>query len=129
VPPAQCSILVLEDEPAVLRLITATLELAGLENVCATCSIAEARQKWHSRDGVFDLFITDFSLPDGSACSFIEELLTEKPALPVLLTTGYSEDMLGLGAISAQVTLLQKPFRPSELKQLILRLLSGIERN
>jgi DNA-binding NtrC family response regulator len=123
VPPAECSILVLEDEPGILRLVTATLESAGLGNVNATCSIAEARQSWASRNGKFQLFISDFSLPDGSATAFIKELLQQKPSLPVILTSGFGEDMLDLDGMPRGVTLLQKPFRPSELRQVIVRLL------
>jgi DNA-binding NtrC family response regulator len=123
VKPAEYSILVLEDEPAILHLVTAMLESAGITGARTSSSIAEARRNWRTHAGKFDLFVTDFSLPDGSACEFINELLAEKPELPVLLMSGFSEDMMDIGQISGRVTLLQKPFRPSELRATILRLI------
>ena len=128
-PPADCSILVLEDEPGILRLVTATLESAGLRNVSATCSIAEARESRATQNVYFQLLITDFSLPDGSAAAFIRELLMQKPALPVVLTSCFGEEMLDLEGIPHGITLLQKPFRPSELRQVILRLLQFPEKS
>jgi CheY-like chemotaxis protein len=120
VPPASCHILVLEDEPAVQRVVVSALQKAGYSHVSVSSSIAGARQCWQAQTGKFDLFLTDFSLPDGSATAFIQELLRAKGDLRVILMTGFSEEFLGFeGSITQTVKLLGKPFRPAELLEAV----------
>ena len=64
--------------------------------------------------GKFDLFLTDFSLPDGCAAEFIDELVRSKPELRVIVMTGFSEEDLELDS-ARNPRVLQKPFRPTEL--------------
>lgn len=110
------SILVLEDEPAVLALVSATLAAGQYEDVITASSIAEAREQWARQGGRFDLVLTDFSLPDGSTRTFIYELLEERPDLKVILMSGLPEEALGLDhACSHAVRIFPKPFRPAEL--------------
>ena len=119
-PPASCRILLLEDEPAIQRVVVTSLENAGFPHVSVSSSIAGARQCWQAQHGKFDIFLTDFSLPDGSALNFIEELVRAKEDLRVVLMTGYSDDVLALDAdLEERVTLLEKPFRPRELVELV----------
>ena len=114
------SVLVLEDEPSVLGIIRATLQAGAFEDVTAASKIREARELWQKNAGRFDLFLTDFSLPDGSAPALIGEWLAEKPDLEVVLMSGFSEQSLDLDpALSSRIHLLPKPFRPSELLGLI----------
>jgi two-component system cell cycle sensor histidine kinase/response regulator CckA len=110
------SILVLEDEPAVLALVMATLAAGEFEDVTSASTIRDARALWEKNSGRFELFLTDFSLPDGSAPNFIAHLLREKPDLQVVLMSGLPEDALGLEpALSRAILIMPKPFRPSEL--------------
>jgi DNA-binding NtrC family response regulator len=114
--PAEVSILVLEDEPSILRLVTAALQSAGFVKVIATSSIKGARHTWGEKDGKFDLLLTDFSLPDGSVRGLIEEFLAQTPELTVMLMTGFSCDLLDFDSrVESRMTLMPKPFRPSEL--------------
>ena len=114
--PAACHILLLEDDPAVAQLVVTALNHAGFTNVRTSSSIAGARQCWHAQVGKFDLFVTDFSLPDGCAPNFIRELLRYKPDLRVILMTGFSEESLDLeDGLSHHLKVLQKPFPPSDL--------------
>jgi DNA-binding NtrC family response regulator len=115
VSPASCQILVLEDDPALAALVAAALREAGYCHVRTSGSIAGARQCWHAQLGKFDLFLTDFSLPDGSASDFIQELVRYKPELRVVLMTGFNEGDLGLETSSRHLTVLAKPFRPADL--------------
>ena len=119
--PASLQILLLEDDPAIAVLVAAALKEAGFSNVRTSSSIAGARQCWHAQLGKFDLFLTDFSLPDGCASEFIQELVRYKPDLGVILMTGFSEEALEMeGGWSRQVKVLQKPFIPSDLVDAIL---------
>ena len=117
---ADCHILVLEDDPAISGLIVASLHEAGFSNVRSSASIAGARQCWHAQLGKFDVFVTDFSLPDGCAPDFIQELRRYNPRLTVILMTGFSIDALELeGGLSRDLQILQKPFRPGELVDVV----------
>ena len=119
--PASLQILLLEDDPAIAVLVAAALKEAGFSNVRTSSSIAGARQCWHAQLGKFDFFLTDFSLPDGCASEFIQELVRYKPDLGVILMTGFSEEALEMeGGWSRQVKVLQKPFMPSDLVDAIL---------
>ncbi len=117
-----CHILLLEDDPGISALVRAALNGSGFPNVRASASIAGARQCWHAQLGKFDLFITDFQLPDGSAPAFINELLRYSPNLRIILMSGFSEDALGLESdLSRRVALLQKPFLVSDLLDAIAK--------
>ena len=117
---SDCHILVLEDEPAILALVVASLRAGGFSQISASSSIVGARQCWHAQMGKFDLVLTDFSLPDGCAPEFIRDLVRSKPSLRVILMTGFTEDVLGLdGDLRRHVTLLPKPFRPTDLIELV----------
>jgi len=119
VSPAGCHILVLEDDPAIAALIEATLRGAGFCNVRTSSSISGARQCWHAQLGKFDILLSDFSLPDGCAPDFIEELKCYKPELKVILMSGFSEEDLRMEN-NPSLTVLQKPFPPSELVEAIM---------
>jgi two-component system, cell cycle sensor histidine kinase and response regulator CckA len=120
VSPGACHILLLEDDPAIAALIQAALQQAGFCNVRSSSSIAGARQCWHAQLGNFDLFLTDFSLPDGCAPDFIQELLRYKPELRVILMSGFSEEDLELQNGLSHLTVLQKPFPPSALVEAVV---------
>jgi DNA-binding NtrC family response regulator len=119
------SILVLEDEPAVLALVTATLHAGCYKDVLSATSISEARALWERDRGRFELLLTDFSLPDGSVPEFISTVLAEKPDLQVVLMSGLPEEALGLDPnLSKRIEILAKPFRPSELLAFLKDLLA-----
>ena len=114
--PPLCHILLVEDDPDVAELLAAALRAAGFRNLSLSSSIAGARQCWHAQFGKFDVLVADFSLPDGCATDFIPELLRHNPSLSVILMSGFREDALDLEDLPMKhVNVLQKPFPPSEL--------------
>jgi DNA-binding NtrC family response regulator len=131
VPPAACHILLLVNDPAIAASITEKLQEAGFLNIRTSSSIAGARQCWHAQLGKFDLFVTDFSLRDGGATGFIEELLKYKPDLRVILISIGREEVLDLETgRSGRLKVLAKPFSPGQLLDAVLaelRLLSARE--
>jgi two-component system, cell cycle sensor histidine kinase and response regulator CckA len=125
VSPAACHILLLEDDPAISALLEASLKRAGFCQVRSSSSIAGARQCWHAQLGKFDVVISDFSLPDGCAPAFIEELVRYKPDLRVILMSGFSEEDLEMPAgVTRHLAVLQKPFAPDELIEAVMAGLS-----
>lgn len=102
------TVLVVEDEPLVRRLIARVLEGAGYE-VHLTTGPKEALASVE-----FDLLVTDLTMPDGGGRRVVREMRERHPSVPVLYLTGFTPDPSALDA-----PVLLKPFRPHELLEAI----------
>ncbi|MCI0464591.1 MAG: response regulator [Gemmataceae bacterium] len=108
------SILVVDDEEAVLDVIRRYLEKAGHQVLCATSGkqgvalLAEGRH--------VDLVILDLMIPHEEAGHTFRSLREQRPDLPVLLCTGLVQAGPGLPLLEEpSVGLLRKPFKMNEL--------------
>lgn len=116
-------ILIVDDEPELLRLVSDTLVEDGYLHVAVAASVRQARAQLANDPP--DAAILDVMLPDGSGFDLCAEIRRARN-LPVLFLTacGEAEDRLqglGLGA-DDYVT---KPFLPEELR---LRLAAVLRR-
>src|SRR5262249_30019696 len=69
-----------------------------------------------------DLVITDFAMPGMTGLQLADAIKADRPALPILVATGYSEvDDCALPRVS-------KPFLPDELARAIAACLRGSEK-
>jgi signal transduction histidine kinase len=116
--PAGLSVLLVEDEPDVLRVVLAFLEQWGCSVV--GCSHAEAAlQAAAAPDTRFDLLLTDVVLGPGlRGDQLAQRLRAAQPALAVLLMSGYAQDLQA--AASDLGPLLRKPFTREQLAQAVL---------
>jgi response regulator RpfG family c-di-GMP phosphodiesterase len=111
-------ILVVDDDPSFRSLLVATLAGAGVE-------LAEAETAAEARAAAFTLkphiVLLDVSLPDANGLVFCAELQELDDAPKVVLLTGadISEEV---AHSAGAVTVLQKPFSPLALLQVIDRL-------
>ncbi|MGE0706545.1 MAG: response regulator [Planctomycetota bacterium] len=111
-------ILVVDDEPQIAALAQEALAAYGYEVIARTSSV-EALIAVH--DGLkVDLLITDQVMPHLTGVQLAREVHTLLPRLPVLLVTGYSEEVdptnfprLGLSGF------MRKPLRFAELAALV----------
>jgi len=106
-------ILVVDDDPDILKVVSAFLELEGFE-VYQAQSVSEARKVFQKTTP--DLIILDIMLPDESGLEWLKELKKVSPLIPVLMLTAkssLSDKVIGfeLGADDY----LSKPFEPLEL--------------
>jgi signal transduction histidine kinase/CheY-like chemotaxis protein len=113
------TILLVEDEPALRALATEMLEDLGYGVVAAAdgpAALAQARGL--SR---IDLLLTDVMLPGGmTGRQIAEELVRQRPGLPVLYTSGYSEDViLHRGQLESGLRLLHKPYTMDDLARAV----------
>jgi signal transduction histidine kinase len=118
--PARETILVVDDEPDLLELVSQVLEGGGYKVVSAG-SGAEALEKWAKRLGDIHLLLTDIVMPDGlSGRKLAAQLQSENPRLRVLFTSGYTAGQPGteLADVEAQ-SFLAKPYRPATLLQTV----------
>jgi len=104
------TILLVEDEAFVREVASEVLRSAGYR-VWAAKDAAEAWQMFDEADPQVDLLLTDVILPGENGRCLAERLRGRNPPLPVLLATGYGEQM----ARESGETCLAKPFSSEEL--------------
>ncbi|MBL0889759.1 MAG: MASE1 domain-containing protein [Gemmatimonadaceae bacterium] len=86
------TILVVEDEPTVRRLMARVLERDGFR-VRTGVSGRDALDHWGDYAGVVDLVLTDVVMPGGvSGTQLGRELRNRHPNLPIVYTSGYDPD-------------------------------------
>lgn len=119
------TILLVEDLETVRRATRAILELHGYRVVEAD-GVRMARAILGDMLTSLDLVLSDVMLADGSGPELVEELLQQRPELPVLYMTGFaSTEALNSRVLSADAPVLAKPFLPSEICEHVRRLLDA----
>ncbi len=83
-------ILLVDDEPSILQLGREMLERQGYR-VVTEAGGRDALERFKQDPGGFDLVITDMTMPGLRGDHLTTELLSLRPDLPVILTTGYSK--------------------------------------
>jgi PAS domain S-box-containing protein len=108
-------ILVADDEAGVLGVARRALERGGYTVLTAADGLAALEIARQDPDGI-DGVLVDATMPRMSGDELVRALRRLRPDLPVILTSGYSEedamrrfDGLGLSGF------LQKPFQPADL--------------
>ena len=117
------SVLVVEDEPGVRRLVAAALRDAG-HHVVEFATAEQAEGALSAGLGRIDIAIVDLSLPGKSGAAFIDELAKHRPALPALLMSGHFTP-----PESSTIPFLAKPFRAQELLAAVDALLAARRAN
>lgn len=108
-------VLLVEDEAMVRALAARTLRSRGYEVVEAEDGL-DGLRALEARAGGFDAVVSDVVMPHMTGTELAEAIRDRWPELPVLLMTGYADDLALLGARSADAPpLLSKPFTPSQL--------------
>jgi len=110
---AGSSILVIDDEEAVLFIVRRFLEIAGYKVQCVTTA-AQAFEILKTE--AFDLVIVDLMIPREDSFATVNTLRQSYAEMPILLCTGLlqAERVAELTRLP-RVTLLRKPFRMNEL--------------
>ncbi|MBI5894915.1 MAG: response regulator [Desulfobacterales bacterium] len=85
-------ILVVDDEPAVAKLVTMMLERMHYQVSSLTSSI-EALALFKEKSAQFDLVITDLTMPNLPGQKLAAELNKIRPGIPIILCTGYSGEI------------------------------------
>jgi two-component system, cell cycle sensor histidine kinase and response regulator CckA len=107
------TVLVVEDEPALARVITRILGNAGY-HVMACANGEDALTDDEHRP--CDVLLTDVIMPGMSGRRLAECLHERRPGLPVLYMSGYSNGLLGTTHILDEgIAFLEKPFTGDQL--------------
>ncbi len=108
------TVLVVDDEPAVLQIASRSLESSGcrvLQASDGTAAIALV-----DRHGPPDLVLTDLMMAGMDGAELARRLRDRWPLIPIIFMSGYSENHLRhLGALDDAGALMEKPFTPQDL--------------
>jgi PAS domain S-box-containing protein len=117
-------ILLVDDEPLLVRIGAATLERLGYR-VARYTDGREALEAFRADPDAFDLVITDQTMPQMTGETLARELLRLRPRLPIILCTGFSHAMTEDKARSLGIrALLMKPVSRQEFCLTVQRLLA-----
>ncbi|MDY0961336.1 response regulator [Massilia sp. CFBP9026] len=110
----RCRILVVEDNDDVRELAQSMLEMAGYD-VLSAPSGERALGLLESGEQA-DLLFTDVIMPGGmNGLELIERVHAKRPGLPVLVTTGYMDELPDRGKPSGTLDVLSKPYQHQDL--------------
>ena len=124
-PRGEGTILLAEDDEAVRAIARETLERAGYR-VLAAADGSAALALASAHDGTIDLLVTDVIMPGMNGRELAAALGRRRPGIRVLFASGYTDNVLeGQDALAPGVTLLDKPFTPSDLAAKVREMLAG----
>ncbi|MGA8441340.1 MAG: PAS domain S-box protein [Candidatus Sulfotelmatobacter sp.] len=118
------TVLVVEDEPALCRLISVSLEKRGYTVLAAEDGTEAIRILENNRDEI-DLVVSDIMMPKLNGLELREKAILVRPDLRFLFISGYAEDTIGRTAqLPQDAGYLEKPFLPIELARKVRALLN-----
>lgn len=118
------TIMVVEDDQAVLDLVARTLERRGYTvSKASRADLALSVARLH--EDTIDLLLTDIILPGGkSGRELAQELLEERDDMKVLYMSGYTPGAISHhGVLDSGIRYLQKPFSPDGLSRTVRQIL------
>jgi PAS domain S-box-containing protein len=122
-PGKQETILVVEDDPLVRGYVIA--QLGGLGYKTLIAGDAGTALALVDQGAEFDLLFTDVIMPGMNGRELAEAVRKRRPGVKVLYTSGYTDEFVHDGRLDADVALLRKPYRKSDLSQRIREVLAG----
>ena len=109
------TVLLVEDEPMVLRLSKTLLEKLGY-TVLPASTPGEALRLAEDHAGQIQVLVTDVVMPEMNGRDLAKQLISADPKLKCLFLSGYPADaMASPGVIDEGIHFLQKPFSLNDL--------------
>ncbi len=119
------TILLVEDEGAILRMTTTILERKGYRVLAATTP-EEALRLAHEHNKTIDLLVTDMIMPGMNGHELAGAVMKIVPGIKRLFMSGYTEDVIAAeGFEEGNVHFIQKPFTVQALIDAVTRALTG----
>lgn len=127
VPRGEETILVVEDEDAVRKLVRVALEGQGYR-VLAASNAKEGLAQLLAHPNEVDLLLTDVIMPETSGSELAATLRRTEPKLRVLFMSGYTNDALDRHGLEGTVDqFIQKPFSPLSLARRVREILDDAQ--
>jgi CheY-like chemotaxis protein len=112
-------ILVADDEETLRAFVARGLQLDG-HDVATACDGAEALERLLEPGETFDLLLTDIRMPMMDGIELALSAAKERPALPILLMTGYADQRERARDLNVLVRdVLAKPFSLTALRAVV----------
>jgi len=109
------TVLLVEDEPAILEVVTQMLEGLGYQ-VIAAATPKEALRLAQEHAGRIDLLLTDVIMPEMNGRDLATALVSLYPDMGCLFMSGYTANAIAHhGVLDEQVFFIQKPFSTNDL--------------
>jgi PAS domain S-box-containing protein len=118
------TVLVVEDEDVVRRLVRRSLELHGY-NVLDVAHPHHAIELCRVHDGPIDALVTDIVMPSLDGHALADRLAELRPSLRILYTSGYEQGDLS-DETQCGAGFLAKPFTPESLAAKVRELLDAV---
>jgi two-component system, cell cycle sensor histidine kinase and response regulator CckA len=119
------TILLVEDEAVVRRLVAEILETSGY-SVLQAGDGPSALELLRRHAGALDLLVTDVVMPGMSGPEVAQAVTSMRPGTQVLYTSGYTDSAIGHhGVLEPGIAFLQKPFSSDDLTHKVRSLLDG----
>jgi two-component system cell cycle sensor histidine kinase/response regulator CckA len=115
---SQKTVLVVEDEPAVLKVVTAALKSFGYGLLSAR-SGKEGLNIFHEHRDKIDLVLTDVRMPLMSGPEMVDIMLNEKPVLKVMFMSAHHGETRLPVHPAKKFHFLEKPFPLAELRRAV----------
>jgi PAS domain S-box-containing protein len=119
------TILLVEDEPAILKVTMRMLERNGY-TVVAAATPGEAMELAHTYSGEIHLLMTDVIMPEMNGRNLAENICNHYPNLKCLFMSGYTANVIAHhGVLDEGVNFIQKPFSKGDLSIKLREVLDG----
>jgi DNA-binding NtrC family response regulator len=121
-------ILIVDDEPSLLKMMSVYLTRLGYEVVTAT-NAQQAMEAVAATPGGFAVAVLDATLAGTNLDNLAGQMLMLTPRICLIAASGYPVDTSTLEAAApGRVTFLHKPFRPEMLASAVRRMIDTQER-
>ncbi|MBB5348949.1 response regulator [Desulfoprunum benzoelyticum] len=109
------TILVVDDDDSIRKMIVDTLQPLGYTTLAASCA-TEALELSKLSKNKIDLILSDVIMPGMNGPQLVEAIKEDQPDIHVILISGYTDNAIThLGALQNNYTLLNKPLMPTSI--------------
>ena len=115
--------LLVEDDPLVSRVAERMLRRAGWRLAVADSAEA-AIALLEAEEASYDLLISDVELPGMDGVALAKYVRSRRPALPIVMTSGYPETRTTADWADDGIAFLSKPYRQNELLAVMARVVT-----
>ncbi|MFT5496176.1 MAG: two-component system cell cycle sensor histidine kinase/response regulator CckA [Kiritimatiellia bacterium] len=112
------TILLVEDNPAILKLTSRILSSLGYVAMQAENGSA-ALEIYQEHKAEIRAVITDMQMPDMTGSELSKQLLEDNPKLAIIFISGYTKDQLDENFSSDNIFFIQKPFTKATLAEIL----------
>lgn len=117
------TILLVEDEPTILRMTRMMLERKGYTVIPASTP-AEAIKKAKNHSGGIDLLMTDVVMPEMNGRDLAGKITALYPDIGLLFMSGYTANVIAhQGVLDDGVAFIQKPFSMADMTEKVREVL------